>query len=264
MRFFDSHAHYWDTRFAENEESVDELIAALFADSVSGIINVGTSFATSRAALDMAKRHPGMYAAAGIHPSDTRFLDRGPESELADIESLFRCSDMRPVALGEIGLDYHYPDTDRERQARYFELQLSLAESLDMPVIIHDREAHGDVFDAVRRHPRAHGVIHSYSGSPELALAFVRLGWYISFSGTVSFRNAARVTEAARVVPEEYLLLETDAPYLTPHPYRGRRNDSGYLVYTADALAHARGCSLGEIAAMTEQNARRLFRIKGE
>lgn len=263
MRFFDSHAHYWDERFTENGESADALIGALLADTVSGIVNIGTSPETSRAALSQAKRHAGMYVAAGIHPSDTRFLS-SLDRELAEIESIIRENPDKVVALGEIGLDYHYEDTDRDKQALYFEAQLALSESLDIPVVIHDREAHADIFSIVCKHPRAYGVIHSYSGSAELAREFARRGWMISFSGTVSFKNAGKVAEAARAVPSELLLIETDAPYLTPHPFRGKRNDSGYLLYTCTALAERRGISVEECAEITDANARRLFRLPRE
>lgn len=260
MKYFDSHAHYWDSRFSECKESADSLIGALLAESVSGIVNVGTDPTTSRIALEMAKRFPAVYATAGIHPSDTRFLS-DIDAELSEIERLIRENPGKVVALGEIGLDYHYEDTDREKQARYFDAQLSLAESLDVPVVIHDREAHGDVMQTILRHRRVCGVFHSFSGSPEMASELARRGWMISFSGTVSFKNAAKVRAAAKAVPEELLLIETDAPYLTPHPFRGERNDSSYLRYTCAALAEAKGMDASACAKLTEENARRFFRL---
>ncbi len=260
MKYFDSHAHYWDSRFSENNESADSLIGALLSESVSGIVNVGTDPATSRLSLAMAKRFDGVYATAGIHPSDTRFLS-DIDAELREIEALIRENPGKVVALGEIGLDYHYEETDREKQARYFDAQLSLAESLGVPVVIHDREAHADVLEMIYRHKNAKGVFHSFSGSPEMAIELVRRGWMISFSGTVSFKNAAKVREAARSVPSDMLLIETDAPYLTPHPFRGERNDSSYLRYTCAALAEARGMEVDACAEITERNARRLFRL---
>lgn len=260
MKYFDSHAHYWDSRFSENRESADQLIGALLSGSVSGIVNVGTDPLTSRAAIEQASRFERVYATAGIHPSDTRFLS-DLDAELAEIEQMIRMHPGKVVALGEIGLDYHYEDTDREKQARYFEAQLSLAEALDVPVVIHDREAHGDVMEAVLRHPRVRGVFHSFSGSPEMAKELARRGWMISFSGTVSFKNAAKVRSAAAVVPDELLMIETDAPYLTPHPFRGERNDSSYLRYTCAALAEAKGIDEQSCATLTEENARRFFRL---
>jgi TatD DNase family protein len=262
MRYFDSHAHYWDERFSENGETADRLVGSLLSGPVSGIINIGTSPETSRLASEMAKRHDRMYATAGIHPSDAYLLKLDLNSSLDEIIRCLDTPDGKYVALGEIGLDYHYEDTDKAQQAAFFDAQLAIAAERGLPVVIHDREAHGDVFDAVCRYPGLRGVIHSYSGSPELAREFARRGWYISFSGTVSFKNAARVVEAAKAVPEELLLVETDAPYLTPHPHRGKRNDSGYLLYTVAALAGYRGISPERCAAVTEANARRLFGIK--
>ena len=261
MKYFDSHAHYWDSRFTENEGSADALLGALLAESVSGIVNVGTDPNTSRIALSQAMRFENVYATAGIHPSDTRFLS-DLDAELSEIESLIKGNQGKIVALGEIGLDYHYEDTDKATQARYFDAQLCLAETLDVPVVIHDREAHGDVMEAILRHPRVLGVFHSFSGSPEMAKELARRGWMISFSGTVSFKNAAKVRAAAAIVPNELLMIETDAPYLTPHPFRGERNDSSYLSYTSAALAQAKGIEEELCAEITEKNARRFFRLK--
>jgi len=263
VKYFDSHAHYWDDAFKQNGESADQLIDALFSRDVAGIINVGTSPKTSLLAREQAEKHPGMEYAAGIHPTDAQGLSIPLDDAIEEIRAFFRATDgKRPVALGEIGLDYHYDDTDRKKQIRYFDEQLSLAEELNVPVIIHDRDAHADVFDALLRHPRVGGVMHSFSGSAEMALEYARRGWYISFSGTVSFKNARKVTEAAAVVPDDKLLIETDAPYLTPHPYRGQRNDSGFLVYTNEALAAARGVSPETTARLTLENAKRLFGLK--
>ena len=262
MKYFDSHAHYWDAKFTQNGESADRLIDALLSRDVAGIVNVGTSPETSLLAKEQAEKHPGMEDAAGIHPTDAEGLSCKMKDALDTIRALFLLPEgKRPIALGEIGLDYHYDDTNRELQAAYFDAQLSLAEELGVPVIIHDRDAHADVFAALLRHPRATGVMHSFSGSAEMAVDYAKRGWYISFSGTVSFKNAKKVVEAAAVVPSELILIETDAPYLTPHPYRGQRNDSGFLVYTNAALASARGESPEVTAAQTLLNAKRLFRL---
>ncbi len=263
-KLFDTHAHYFDARFAAETVGAEALLPALFAGDVCGIVNVGTDLATSKAVVAQAARYPAMFAAAGIHPTDgMRYSDF--DAAVADLAALIGTPEDRRknkiVALGEIGLDYHYDDTDRARQAALFEAQLTLAETLDMPVIIHDREAHGDCFEAVLRHPHVRGVFHSYSGSAELARELTRRGWYVSFSGTVTFKNADRVREAVRVVPEERLLIETDCPYLSPVPHRGEINHSGYLCYTAAAVAAARGVAPEHIAAVTADNARRLFGI---
>ncbi len=260
MKYFDSHAHYWDSKFSEDSESADSLIGALLSGNVSGIVNVGTDPETSRSSVELANRFSDVYATAGIHPSDTRFLS-DLDTELSEIEHLIQSNRGKVVALGEIGLDYHYEETDKEQQARYFEAQLLLAETLDIPVVIHDREAHGDVMRAIFNHPRVRGVLHSFSGSPEMAGELARRGWMVSFSGTVSFKNAKKVRAAAAVVPKELLLIETDAPYLTPHPFRGERNDSSYLCYTCAALAEAKGMDAEECAEITDRNARRFFRL---
>ena len=259
MKYFDSHAHYYDERFeSELAESVDELIGALLRDSTSYIINVGTSPETSRLAIEQAKRHENMYTAIGIHPSDTRFLS-DIDADLADIESLILDSGNKCVCLGEIGLDYHYEDTDKEKQMEYFERQMLLAEKLGLPVCIHDREAHGDVMEVIRRHPGVKGILHSFSGSSEMALELVKLGYYISFSGTLTFTNAKKPREVASVLPKDKVLIETDCPYLTPHPHRGKINNSSYLAYTNATLAGIFGVSEEECARITEENARRVF-----
>ena len=261
MKYFESHAHYYDERFeSEINESVDTLIDALLQDSVSYIVNIGTSPKTSRLAIEQAKRHENMYTAIGIHPSDTRFLS-DVDSEISEIEALIRDPENKCVCLGEIGLDYHYEGTDKEKQMEYFERQMLLAEKLGLPVSIHDREAHGDVMDVIRRHPDVKGILHSFSGSPEMAEELVKLGYYISFSGTLTFTNAKKPREVAAVLPKDKVLIETDCPYLTPHPHRGKTNHSGYLSYTNAVLAGIWGVSEEECAKITEENARRILGI---
>lgn len=259
MKYFDSHAHYYDERFeSELNESVDELIGALLEDSVSYILNVGTSPATSREAIAQAKKFENMYTAIGIHPSDTRFLF-DIDAELNDIESLIRDPENKCVCLGEIGLDYHYPETDKAKQLEYFERQMILAEKLGLPVSIHDREAHSDTLEVIKRHPNVKGILHSFSGSREMAEELVKLGYYISFSGTLTFTNAKKPREVASILPKDKVLIETDCPYLAPHPHRGKINHSGYLSYTNSVLAAIFGISEEECASLTEENARRLF-----
>ena len=261
MKYFDSHAHYYDERFSEElTEGVDSLIDALLASSVSYILNVGTSPESSREAIAQAKKHTNMYTIVGIHPSDTRFLS-DIDSELADIEALILDKENKCVALGEIGLDYHYPDTDKEKQMLYFERQMLLAEKLSVPVCIHDREAHGDVMDVIRRHPGVKGVLHSFSGSAEMAEELIRLGYMISFSGTLTFTNARKPREVAAVLPKDKVLIETDAPYLAPHPKRGTLNHSGNLEYTNAVLASIFGITPEECAILTENNAKGFFGI---
>ena len=259
MKYFDSHAHYYDDRFeSELTESVDTLIGALLEDSVSCILNVGTSPETSRRAIEQAKKFPNMYTAIGIHPSDTRFLS-DIDSELCEIEELILDPENKCVCLGEIGLDYHYDGTDKEKQFAYFERQMQLAEKLGLPVCIHDREAHQDTLDIIKKYPNVKGILHSFSGSAEMALELVKLGYYISFSGTLTFTNAKKPREVAAVLPKDKVLIETDCPYLAPHPNRGKINHSGYLSFTNRTLAEVWGISEEECASITEENARRIL-----
>ena len=261
MKYFDSHAHYYDERFeSEINESVDSLIDALLGDSVSYVLNVGTSPDTSRLAIEQAKKFDNMYTAIGIHPSDTRFLS-DIDAELADIEALILDPQNKCVCLGEIGLDYHYDETDKEKQAEYFERQMLLAEKLGLPVCIHDREAHADVMEIIKRHPNVKGILHSFSGSVEMATELVKLGYYISFSGTLTFTNAKKPREVAAALPKDKVLIETDCPYLTPHPHRGKINHSGYLSYTNEVLSGIWGVTPEECARITEENARRILGI---
>ena len=261
MKYFDSHAHYYDERFSEEcTEGVDNLIGTLLSDNVSYIINVGTSPLTSRLAVEQAKRFPNMYTAIGIHPSDTRELF-DLESDIAQIEKLILDKENKCVILGEIGLDYHYPDTDKGKQTAYFEAQLSLAEKLGIPVSIHDRDAHGDVMDILKKFPRVRGVLHSFSGSVEMAKELIDIGYMISFSGTLTFKNARKPKEVAAAIPPEYILIETDAPYLAPHPLRGSLNHSGNLAYTNEVLAEILGITPEACAELTESNAKRFFNI---
>ena len=261
MKYFDSHSHYYDERFIEEREGgADPLISALLSGEVSGIINVGTSPDTCRAAIEQAKKYDNMYLALGIHPSDTRFLS-DMDAEIAEIENMIKKQGRKCVCLGEIGLDYHYPDTDKERQHRYFRAQMALAEKLGLPVCIHDRDAHADVMTVIREFPNVRGVLHSYSGGVDMARELVELGYMISFSGTLTFTNARRPREVAATLPHDRILIETDCPYLAPHPLRGTLNHSGNLKYTSATLAEILGISEEECAALTEANAKRFFGI---
>ena len=239
---------------------VDSLIDTLLSENVSYIVNIGTSPETSRLAIEQAKKYENMYTAIGIHPSDTRFLS-DIDAELLEIRKMILDKSNKCVCLGEIGLDYHYPDTDKERQMRYFIAQMELAEELDIPVCIHDRESHADVMEVIRRYPKVRGVLHSFSGSAEMAEELVKLGWMISFSGTLTFTNARKPKEVASRLPRESVMIETDCPYLAPHPKRGTLNHSGNLEYTNATLASIWGISPEECAEITENNAKRFFKI---
>ena len=273
MLIFDSHAHYFDRRFLTDAEgaTADELLPTILAPAgeVSHIVNVGTNVESSGQAIEQAARYVGMFAAVGIHPEDCQQIEGEPEEQLAALRELLGDEQTRKrdkiVALGEIGLDYYerdYLPVNKPLQAWYFEQQLALAEQLGLPVIIHDREAHGDCFETVLRHPDVRGVFHSFSGSAEMARELVRRGWYISFSGVVTFKNARRVGEVAASVPLDRLLVETDAPYLAPHPHRGECNHSGFLEFTAQTIGQLHGITGEEVAKITAKNAAEFFGIQ--
>ena len=259
---FDTHAHYTDKRFeTEHEGGAEELLRALFADEVGTIINVATDVDNALEVIAQAKKFEGVYAAVGIHPMDCKELP-DVDTTLADLEALLiRRKDLKIVALGEIGLDYYWDADYKELQQIYFERQLELAIKYDLPVLIHDREAHGDSFETVLRYPDARGVFHSFSGSPELATELTRRGWYISFSGVISFKNARKSREVAAVVPVDKILIETDCPYLAPHPFRGKLNRSDYLKYTMEALADARNEDVEALSETVFQNSLNFFSI---
>ena len=261
MMYFDSHAHYYDDRFAEEYEGgADALLSLCLGKSVSCIINVGTAPETCRAAAEQARRYENMYTALGLHPSDSRLVD-DIDAALSEIEEMIADKSNKCVALGEIGLDYHYPDTDRARQMEIFRRQMAMAQRMGLPVVIHDRDAHEDVMTVVREYPGVRGVFHSFSGSCEMAAELVKLGYMISLSGTVTFKNARKPKEVAAAVPTDRLLIETDCPYLAPHPLRGTLNHSGNLEYTCREIAAIRGISEEECADLTDKNARRFFGI---
>lgn len=266
---FDSHAHYFDKRFQDTPDGADGILQTVMPRPVSGIINVGTNLQNAHLAIEQASHYTGMYAAVGIHPEDCHYID-DVSAAMESLSELLGTPDSRAdrkiVALGEIGLDYHYENygdvpMDKEKQKLFFRAQMEMAQLIELPVIIHDREAHGDCFDTVIRYPGVQGVFHSYSGSAEMAKELVRRGWYISFSGTLTFKNAARVREAALAVPRDRLLIETDAPYLAPHPVRGQLNHSGLLVHTLQVLAELWNCTPQQAANQTAENAGRLFGV---
>ncbi|MBE6632668.1 MAG: TatD family deoxyribonuclease [Ruminococcaceae bacterium] len=267
LGFFDSHAHYYDERFysEENEQGAEALLQVLFSEGLLGVINVGTNEKTNRIAIEQAKHFQKMYVAVGIHPEDMAHSELTLDEQMEDLRGLvcdaIARKENKIVAIGEIGLDYYWEPYDKEKQKTCFERQMELAQELDIPVIIHDREAHGDCFETVLKYPNVKGVFHSYSGSAEMARELVKRGWYISFSGVVSFKNASKIKDVAKIVPDDKILIETDAPYLAPHPFRGKINHSGRLLYTAQALADARGCTIQSVAELTKENAYRLFKI---
>ena len=262
MRFFDSHAHYNDDRFtSEYPGGIDRALKDANESGAMFIMNVGSSLSSSKQSVELAHRFDFVYATVGLHPCDA--LDV-PASMLDETfgHMIELAQDNEVRAWGEIGLDYHWAPDEKEKQKTFFDTQLAIAENLGLPVIIHDREAHGDCMDIISAHPRVTGVFHSFSGSAEMARQLTDKGWYISFSGPVTYKNAHKVREAAAIVPLDQLLVETDAPYLPPVPFRGKLNSSMYLPYTIKALADARAADEEQIAAVTLENAKKFYHIQ--
>lgn len=253
MRIFDSHAHYLSEAFDDDRDTVLE---SLLGGSVCGIVEAGTSITSSEEAVALAKRWPGVYAAVGIHPEEALTVT---ESDLTALRQL--CRREKVVAVGEIGLDYHYEDAcPKDLQQQWFRRQLELANELSLPVVIHDREAHEDTLSLLKAY-RPSGVLHCFSGSAEMAQEILKLGLYIGIGGVVTFKNARKLVEVAAMLPDDRMLLETDAPYLAPVPLRGHRCDSDMIRHTAAAVAAIRGTTTEAVLTLAEQNARRLFRI---
>lgn len=250
---FDSHAHYNDEQFDIDRDS---LLASLPEAGIVGIINCGTDVASSLASLEMAEKYPFVYAACGYHPeSALEFTD----DRLAEIEKML--SHEKCVAVGEIGLEYHYDFVPKDVQKDVFEKHLQLAVKYDMPVIVHDREAHADTMELLMKY-KPKGVLHCYSGSAEMAKEVLKLGMYIGLGGAVTFKNAVKPVEVAEMIPLDRLLLETDCPYMAPVPMRGKRNNSAYIEYVAEKIAGVRGISAEEILRITAENTKRLFKIE--
>lgn len=250
--YFDSHAHLDDPRFDADR---DEIFAALAEQGP--VMNVGCDLASSERSVALAQKYPFVYASVGSHPDDADHVD----GKLLDAYRRL-CAEKKVRAIGEIGLDYHYEDVPRAQQIIAFEQQLELAEALKLPVIVHEREAHGDAMDIVMRHPDVRGVFHCFSGSKEMALWLVERGWYIGFTGVLTFKNARRAIEAAQALPLDRILIETDCPYMAPEPYRGRRNDSRFVPLVAAKLAELRGLTQQEVGEITAENAKRLYGIE--
>lgn len=250
---FDSHAHYDSDAFEADRK---ELLSALPSQGVCGIVNCGSDMASSLASLELADEFDYIYAACGVHPHEAEGCKQGYLPVLKNL-----CSEEKCVAVGEIGLDYHYDFSPREIQKQVFEQQIVLAKELDMPVIVHDREAHEDTFELLKRY-KPKGVVHCFSGSAEMAKEIVKLGMYIGLGGAVTFKNARKPLEVAAVVPSDRLLIETDCPYMTPVPHRGKRCDSSYIPFTAEVLAAARKSTVHEILDLTRKNANILFGLE--
>lgn len=267
MKIFDTHAHYYDNKFKALEGGVEGLLESdEMRDTVSGIICIGANFETSLDCIALAKKYDFMYCAVGIHPTDAqKICGLSVEDEVAKIYLLIdtpeKIKENKIVAIGEMGFDYYWEPVDKELQYKYFDAQMQLAKKTGLPVIIHDREAHKDTFDMILRYPDVRGVIHSCSMSAEMAKDLARRGWYISFSGTVTFKNAPRVKEACAMVPLDKLLSETDAPYLAPHPHRGKMNNSILMKHTVEEMASIHNMEYDEMAKILCDNAKTAFCI---
>ena len=250
---FDTHAHLNDEAFDKDRE---ELIEGLAEKGVGFVMNAGCSLASSRECIALAEKYPFLYASVGSHPDSA---DEVCDQVLEQYLEMSRHPKVK--AIGEIGLDYYYENFDREVQLRAFQMQMELAWLADLPVIVHERDAHGDGMDMVRKFPEIGGVFHCYSGSPEMAKQLVEQGWYIGFTGVLTFKNARKAVETAASIPLERIVLETDCPYMSPEPFRGRRNDPGRLIHMAEKLAEIRNLPVEEIIRITTENAKRLYRI---
>ena len=252
---FDSHAHYDDERFNADR---DELLQRIHREGVEYIMTIGSDLASSRAACRLAERYDFIWFAAGIHPEQAGDAPADYREALKELAAHPKCR-----AIGEIGLDYYWKDNPpRALQQNVFRRQLELAQSLCLPVIVHDREAHQDCLSIVREYPQVTGVYHCYSGSLEDAKVLVKLGWMLSFTGVITYKNARKALEVIEWLPMDRIMIETDSPYLTPEPFRGKRNDSGHVHLVAEAIARVKGLEAEEVARITLENGKRFFNIK--
>ena len=251
---FDTHAHYDSGRFRDD---CCEVLSALPGAGVKLVVNPGCDVPSSQMAVALSARFPHVYAAAGIHPEDCA------NTSDADFEQIRQlCAQTKTVAVGEIGLDYHWKDNPpADFQKFVFRTQMDIAAELDLPVIVHDRDAHADSMTIIRDYPHVRGVFHCYSGSAEMARELLKRGWYLGFDGPVTYPNARRAAEVFALTPMDRFVIETDSPYLTPVPFRGKRNDSRYLPYVVQTLARWKNVDPEEIARAAWENGKRLYRM---
>ena len=254
MPLFDTHAHYNDNAFNRDRES---LLDALPDAGVGAVVIPGVDVESSRSALALAESRPWLFAAVGFHPEDCAGCTDGDFDTIRDL-----CRSEKVVAIGEIGLDYYWAENPpKEFQQRVFRRQLQMALELDLPVIVHEREAHEDALQVLSEFPEVTGVFHCYSGSAEMAGLLVSKGWYIGFTGVITFKNARKLVETALAIPLDRMVIETDCPYMAPEPFRGRRNDPGYLYRMAERLAELRGVTPEAMQEITTANGKRLYRL---
>lgn len=254
---FDTHAHYDDDKFQEDREAV---LKGLRAKNIGAVVNIGTDLRTSRYSIEMCKKYYFMYTTIGVHPHEVKDMHDD------DLELLLMMSTFpKVVGIGEIGLDYYYDFSPRPAQKMWFRSQLELAKHLELPVSIHTRDAAQDTFDILMESgigQSCGGVIHAYSGSLEMAKEYVKNGFYLGIGGVLTFKNGKKLVEVVDAIPMEYLVLETDAPYMSPEPFRGRRNDSSMIAYVVEKMAQIKGISKEEVENITWQNACRLWKIE--
>lgn len=254
LHIFDSHAHYDDEAFDEDRELV---IGDIHEKGVIGVLNCGASLEGARESVKLSEKHDFIYAAVGVHPSYADVVD---SKVIDELEELTKYQKVR--AIGEIGLDYYWEENpSRDVQKEAFRAQMKLAEKLNMPVIIHDRDAHADTLEILKEFPNVIGVIHCFSGSVEFARECLKLGYYIGFTGVVTFKNAKKIIEVAKEVPLDRILVETDCPYMAPTPYRGKRNQSSYIIHILKKIAEIKDISIETLNNHTISNVKNLLKI---
>lgn len=256
MKLFDSHAHLYDKQFDRDR---DALIKEIF-DEVDYVVCPSEDEETSRKTVALLSRHPHLYGAVGIHPHETCHATEESLSALSDLAA----KEKKVVAIGEIGLDYHYFYSPKEIQKIWFEKQIEMAKELDLPIIIHDREAHGDTLSILKQHQskKLRGIMHCYGGSVEMAKELIAMGFYISFAGPLVFPKSVRLKAVAEALPLEKMLIETDSPYLTPPPHRGERNNPANVYYVAKEIARLKGIPIEEVIETTRRNALAIYQIQ--
>ena len=253
---FDTHAHMDDGAFDGDRA---ELLASLAEAGVALVMNPGCSLASSQNVMALTQQYDWLYGAVGSHPDA---CDEVTDAVIEQYRQMCR-ENPKIKAIGEIGLDYHYEDIPREIQQKAFRMQMALAAQLDLPVIVHERDAHADGMAIVEEFPTVKGVFHCYSGSAEMAKWLVNRGWYIGFTGVLTFKNARKAIEVVENIPIERIVLETDCPYMAPEPFRGKRNHPGYLYRMAEKLAEIKGLTVEQVHAITTENGKKLYRIIG-
>ena len=252
---FETHAHFDDKAYDKDRET---LLKSLNFHGIEGLVNVGADLKSSRQSMELAKEYPFVYAAVGVHPEQVEELNEDALEELKEMAKT-----EKAVAIGEIGLDYYYDDIPAEIQKKWFQAQLDLAVALNKPVIIHSRDAAQDTMDIMKEYQgKLTGIIHCFSYSKECAAFFIKNGYYLGIGGVVTFSNARKLKEVVQEVPLNRIVLETDCPYLTPAPYRGKRNSSHYLILVAEEIAKIKNVTVEEVIRVTNKNAKEVYRIK--